>query len=114
MGSMVLQQKTEENMKLKEQMEAREAAHARDISALEEMIHQLASDKPEPVKMAEDAPTPAPCSKLGSIGDSTISIYSSLNTFVKEPEREESPNLDNTCARYPRARACTPRELQMM
>lgn len=111
--SMVLQQKSEENMKLKEEMEACEAAHARDISALEEMIHQLASDKPEPVKMAEDVPT-VPCSKVGSIGDSTMSIYSSSHTLVKEPEREESPNLDNSCARYPRARACTPRELQIM
>lgn len=108
--SLALQQKDQENAKLKEEMETREEAHARDISALEGMLRPLENENKQLTQALEDAysqiqsmkkgniddSVQIQCLKKGNIDDSVLSIHtaSTRTEPANEPDVERSPDLD--------------------
>merc|ERR1712093_888503 len=113
--SVVLQETNAENEKLKEEMEACAVAHARDVGVLEEMLQQLTAGH-KPAQACGKGETQLLCTKSENIDDIGTGCISSLPASIestKEPEREESPNLDKTCSVYPRIQLVrTPRDMQ--
>lgn len=82
--SSALQQKTQENSRLKEEIETREEAHARDISALEAMLQPLAAKNRQLEKELEAA----------QANSRFMNRDVALSEPAHEPDIEQSPDLD--------------------